>query len=324
MQVDLATGQALRQLAGPLAQLERHAIVWSPDGRYLALRSNGAEVPIPNTHYTRHQSRVRLYALPDLMLAGEFSNSEGGCFDVSAREPMLFSNDSKSLWLVCGQHFVPKPDDLMAIGLDVPAMRVRDTSRHGEGAASGQIGGLERIGDSVWAWQFPYGGKPFRIRDLTHERDIVTVPMPMDLIGELTAQTGQSQVDEKTIRLNFCGVPPGAPSDAGPASWICRTLTFETRTGALIGSADEGDRRSPTQAISLPRSILTDHGLRIEAFWRYDSKTGELVVRDSATGRERQRIVSIAQRPLQMSADGVWLMTVAVHGGGLRLYRIRP
>jgi hypothetical protein len=324
MQVDLATGQALRQLAGPLAPLERHAIVWSPDGRYLALRSNGAELPIPNTHYTRHQVHVRLYALPDLTLAGEFSNSEGDCFDVSAREPMLFSNDSKSLWLVCGQHFVPKPDDLMAIGLDVPTMQMRDISRHGEGAASGQIGGLERIGDSVWAWQFPYGGKPFRIRDLTHERDIVTVPMPMDLIGELTAQTGQSQVDEKTIRLKFCGVPPGAPSDAGPASWICRTLTFETRTGALIGSSDEGDRRSPTQAISLPRSILTDHGLRIEAFWRYDSKTGELVVRDSATGRERQRIVSIAQRPLQMSADGVWLMTVAVHGGGLRLYRIRP
>ena len=67
---------------------------------------------------------------------------------------------------------------------------------------------------------------------------------------------------------------------------------------------------------------LSGHGLRIESFWRQDNKTGQLVVRDSATGRERQRIVSIAQRPLQMSADGVWLMTVAVHGGGMRLYRI--
>jgi hypothetical protein len=321
MQVDLATGRALRQLAGALAPLERHAIVWSPDGRYLALRSNGAEVPIPNAHYTRHQSRVRLYALPEMTLAGEFSNSEDTCFDVYAREPMLFSSDSKSLWLVCGQYNAPKPDDLMAIRLDVPAMQVRDIRRFGEGAASDKVGGLERIGDSVWAWQFPYGGKPFRISDLTHERDIVTVPMPMDLIGKMTAQS--AQVDEKAIQLKFCGAPPNAPSGADPASYICRTLTFETQTAALIGSADGGDRRILDPAINLPKSILTDHDLRIEAFWRYDSKTGELVVRDSATGRERQRIVSIAQRPLQISADGVWLMTVAVHGGPLRLYRIR-
>ena len=146
--------------------------------------------------------------------------------------------------------------------------------------------------------------------------------MPMDLIGKMTEQNGQSQVDEKAIQLKFCGVPPNAPSGAGPASNICRTLTFETQTGALIGRADGGDRRISDPAINLPKSILTDHGLRIEAFWRYDSKTGELVVRDSATGRERQRIVSFAQRPLQMSSDGVWLMTVAVHGGALRLYRI--
>jgi len=118
-------------------------------------------------------------------------------------------------------------------------------------------------------------------------------------------------------------VPPGAPSEAGPASQICRTLSFDTRTGALIGSADEGDRRISNPAISLPRSILSSHGLRIEAFWRHDSKTGEFVVRDSATGRERQRIVSIAQRPLQMSTDGLLLMTAAIHGDALRLYRIR-
>jgi hypothetical protein len=323
VQVDLATGSALRQLAGALAPLEQYAIVWSPDGRYLALRSNGAEVPVLNTHYTQRQSRVRLYALPDLTLAGEFSNSEGACFDASSHEAMLFSNDSKSLWLVCGQHFAPKPDDPLAIRLNVPAMQLRDIRRHGEDAESGQVGGLERIGDSVWAWQFPYGGKPFRVRDLTHARDIVTVPMPMDLIGELTAQSGISHVDEKIIRLKFCGAPQGAPTGAGPASSICRALTFDTQTGALIGSVDEGDHRGPYQAVSLPRSVLTGHGLRIEALWRNDSKTGEIVVRDSATGRERQRIVSIAQRPLQMSSDGGWLMTVAIHGGALRLYRVR-
>ena len=299
MQVDIATGRGIRQLAGALAPLERHAIVWSPDGRYLALRSNGAEVSIPNTHYRQHQSRVRLYALPDLTLTAEFSNTEGACFTASPREPMLFSKDSNSLWLVCGQHYAPKPDDVMAIRLDVPAMQVRDVRRYGEGAESGQIGGLERVGESIWAWQFPYGGKPFRIRDLTQGRDIVTVPMPADLIGKLTAQTGQSQVDEKTIQLDFCGAPPGA-ADSGPASWICRALTFDTRTGALIGSMDKADNRIRSLSAGLPRGMLAGHGVRVDAFWQDDSKTGELVVHDSATGHERQRIVSIAQRPLQM------------------------
>jgi hypothetical protein len=76
MQVDLASGRAVRQLAGALAPLEPYTITWSPDGRYLALRSSGAEVLVPDTHYRKHQTRVRLYALPDLTLAGEFSNSE--------------------------------------------------------------------------------------------------------------------------------------------------------------------------------------------------------------------------------------------------------
>jgi hypothetical protein len=322
MQIDLATGHAVRQLAGTLAPLERQTIVWSPDGRYLALRSDGAEVPIPNSHYTRHQSRVRLYTMSDLTLAGEFSNSEGECFDGYAREHMLFSRDGKSLWLVCRQFYSPNPDDPMAVRLDVPTMRLLDVRRYGDGAQSGGIEGLEQIGDSVWSSQFPHSGKPFRVYDLTHERDIVTVPMPVELIRNLTAQTGSSQVDEKSIRLNFCGVPPSEPINTGPASSICRTLTFDTQTGALIGSVDERDHRASNPAAGLPNSTLSGHGLRIESFWREDSKTGELVVRDSVTGRERQRVVSIAQRPLQMSADGAWLMTVAVHGGGLRLYRM--
>jgi hypothetical protein len=175
VQVDLASGRALRQLAGALAPSERHALVWSPDGRYLALRSNGAEVPIPNTRYTSHQSRVRLYALPDLTLAGEFSNTEGPCFDVYAREPMLFSSDSNSLWLVCGQYYAPKREDQMAIRLDVPAMQVQDIRRYGAAEVSGRIEGLERIGDSVWAWQFASVTIPFRIRDLTHDREIAKV-----------------------------------------------------------------------------------------------------------------------------------------------------
>lgn len=321
MQVDLITGGGVRQLAQALTPLERHFVVWSPDGRYLALRSNGTEVLIPGTHYKRHQSRVRLYALPDFTSVGEFSNSDGTCFDTYAREPMLFAKNSRSLWLVCGKRTAPKPDDLMAIRLDVPTMQTLDLRRYGEGAESGQARGLELIGDSIWAWQSDYRGKPFRVRDLTLNREIVAVQMPMDLIGKMTAQTNRHQVDEKSIRLSFCGAPPRAPVNAGPEVSICRTLTFETMTGTLTGSADESDYRWSSP--NAPRASLPGHGLRIESFWRADSKTGELVVRDIATGRERQRIVSIAQSLLRMSSDGRWLITGGVDNGRLRIYRIQ-
>lgn len=321
MQVDLATGHGVGQLADTLAPLERHSIAWSPDGRYLALRSNGADVQIP---YRRNQSRVRLYLLPDLKLAGEYSSSEPACLDTYAREPMLFSRDGNSLWMPCGQSSAPKPDDVMAIGFNVPAMRPSDIRRYGPAAGNGQTGGLDRIGNSVSAWQFGPAGASFLLHDLTHDREIVTIAMPAPLVGKMTAQTGQVRIDDKTIRLQFCGAPPGAPAAAGPASRICRMLTFDTQTGALISSVDQRDHRNPNPPISLPRQTLSGHGLRIDAFWRDDSKTGELVVHDSATGRERQRIISIAQRPLQISANARWLLTAEVDGAGLRLYRVQP
>jgi hypothetical protein len=324
MEVDLATGRAVRQLADTLAPLERHSIAWSPDGRYLALRSNGADVAVPGTSYRRSQSRVRLYLLPDLNLAGEFSSSEPPCLDTYAREPMLFSGDSISLWMACGQSGAPKPDDVMAIRFGVPAMQPLDIRRYGPSAANGQTGGLEQVGDSVGAWQFGPRGEAFRLHDLTRDREVVIVPMPTPLVGKMPAQTGEIRIDDKTIRIPFCGAPPGPPADAGPASWICRTLSFDTPTGTLIGSVDHNDHRIPNPPVSLPKQTLSGQGLRIDAFWRDDSKSGAMVVHDSVTGRERQRIISIAQRPLQISADGRWLLTIGIDGGGLRLYRVLP
>lgn len=324
VQVDLANGQVIRRLADPLAPLESYVIAWSPDGRYLALRSNGEKVSIPSTYYSRHQIRIRIYALPEMTLAGEFANSEGSCFDVYAGNPMIFSNDGNSLWLVCGQFYAPKPDDLMVIRIELPTMQVHDIRRYGPAAESGPIQGLERIGKSIWAWQFPADDKPFRVHDLIRERDVVTVALPTALVGGMTPQSGVSQIDEKAIQLKFHGTPPGISGETGPASWIWRTLTFDAQTGALIGTVDKKDPPIPNLADDLPNSTLSGHGLRIEAFWRADSKTGEFVVRDEASGRERQRITSIAQRPLQISADGRWLMTRAIHSDRLRLYRIGP
>jgi hypothetical protein len=79
----------------------------------------------------------------------------------------------------------------------------------------------------------------------------------------------------------------------------------------------------PNPAAHLPNSTLSGHGPRFDSYWRDDSKTGELVVTDIASGRQRQKIISVAQRPLQMSDDGRWLIATAIRGNALRVYRVR-
>ncbi len=321
--IDLATGRAIAPIADALAPLERHAVVWSPDGRFVALRSNGDQVAIPNSRYSRNQSRLRIYALPDFTLAGEFINREGYCFDSYSREPMLFAPDGNSIWLTCAQHTTPKSDDLMALRLSLPSLQVLDTRRYGNTAASGELRGLERVGDSIWGWQFPSAGaEPLRIRDLANDREVLALTMPAGLIGNLTAQ-GVTEINDKTVKLVFCGVlsndPKAAELPFDRNASLCRTLTFDSKTGSLLDQNDRADVRFAT-----PSATLTGHGLRVESTWQQNSKAGETLVRDAATGKERQRIVSVSQRPLALSPDSHWLVMLDIDRNALRIYRVTP
>ena len=84
VRVDLATGRETAPITEALLPLERHAVLFRPDGKFLAVQSHGDEVAI--SHYKKYQNRVRLYALPDFNPVGEFVNREGQCFDSFARD----------------------------------------------------------------------------------------------------------------------------------------------------------------------------------------------------------------------------------------------
>jgi hypothetical protein len=64
-------------------------------------------------------------------------------------------------------------------------------------------------------------------------------------------------------------------------------------------------------------------GLHIESREPAASKTGEIIVQDLATRQQRQRIVSLAQRPIALSPDGRWLIMCARDQPTLRIYRVR-
>jgi hypothetical protein len=218
---------------------------------------------------------------------------------------------------------VPNPDAVMAVKLAMPSLAVLEVRRFGDSAASGTIEGLTRIGASVWAWQF-YDGQ-FRLRDLTQDRELLRLTdlKAPTLCGKLTHQQW-TKVDEKRVSLSFCGSASDVDDAAVAASvhGICRTLSFETRAGALIERIDQGDRPVPRP---WPDWVTLDDaaGLHIESREPAASKTGEIIVQDLATRQQRQRIVSLAQRPIALSPDGRWLIMCARDQPTLRIYRVR-
>lgn len=325
--VDLITGASLGSLGKQLGPYDRYDLDWSPDGHYLVLRTSGEEVKILNTHYTKQRSRFSLYALPEYKLVGEYTHREDECFD-SYGQTVLFDADGKSLWAICAQFYTSPmdPEYIMALKFDVPTMKVLDVRRYGESASHGQIKSLARFGDGIVYWQQGVGNTAsIYFENLTHNQNMfklseLTQP---NLAGSLTFQGGQA--DGGQFNLLFCGHSSGISDaseiekDASMVHSFCRTLVYDAQSGTLIKKIDvaKRDRVSTTATIT---NFQQD--FRVEASRQEISKAGELVVLDDKTGRERQRIASMSQRPLGFSPDGRWLVTHASDQNTLRIYRV--
>lgn len=314
LRIDVENGKSLGTVGDQFGRHERHGLAWSHDGSFLALRTDGEEVAIPNTPYTRHRARFRIYALPEHKVAGEYSHREDECFDSFADPSMMFELDGKSLWVLCGQYAYPGPDSLLAIKLEVPSMRVLQLRRYGESAASQQVRGLARIGPSIWYWQHRTGkAEQLRVRDLSRDQDVVYL---RDLDQACFADNFTSQevrLSENRISLRYHGGSDGQTT-------IKRWLVFDTRSGSLIERKDE-----PNPTVASSRAVSeTPKNLRIETTWREDSKAGKIDVIDSVSGKQRQHISSLAQRPVGISPDGRWLVMNAFEQKALRIYRAMP
>lgn len=87
-----------------------------------------------------------------------------------------------------------------------------------------------------------------------------------------------------------------------------------------MGHADEAKRY-----VSWDQAEVQDskHQLLVRTAWQKNSKSGETVVLDLQSGRERQRLVGPAQHALGISPDGLWLVTYARDENTLRIYRLK-
>ena len=327
--IDLASGSDLGQIAERLDEQFDHA--WSPDASLLVVRTNGEEVIVGREKYIWHQNRYRLFELSQRRMLGEFSFQGGECFQTHS-QAMMFEKDGKSLWVRCAQYYSRPilPASVMAIRLSVPSMSVLEIRRYGERASAGAMEGMAGTPDGVIYWQHEFtsdkiNGNPFHFRNLTLDQDLFSLRDLADpaQLGKLTLQS--ITVEDARLKVLGCGsssdVSNPAEQDRQPAAVhsFCRKLFFDLRSGALMGHADEANRRPSRDEDEVHDA---KHQLLVRTAWQKNSKSGQMVVRDLQSGRERQRIVGPAQRALGLSPDGLWLVTYARDEYTLRIYRV--
>lgn len=324
--IDLASGADLGQIAEKLAPHERFDHAWSPNANLLAVRTDGEEVSAGKERYTRHQNRYRVFELAQRRVLGEFSFQGGECFQIHS-QAMMFEKDGKSLWVRCGQFYHPVlPASVMAIRLSVPSMKALDIRRYGERASAGAMEGMAGTPDGVIYWQQDFSGeKLFHFRNLTLDQALFSLRDLADpaQLGKLALQS--IVIEGARLTILGCGssseVSNPAEQDRQPAAVhsFCRKLFFDPRSGALIGHADEANRHP-----SWDEAEVQDpkHQLLVQTAWQKNSKSGEMLVRDLSTGRERQRLLGLAQRVLGISPNGLWLVAYARDKNTLRIYRV--
>ncbi len=321
--LDLSSGANLGMVGEPLRQYERYDIDWSPDGQYAVLRTDGSKVNQPDSPYTKHLNRLRLYEASTFKQIADFAYLENLCIEVSGVS-VRFSSDSKSIWARCGQFYSPhKALDVIAVQLEVPSMKLLNVRTYGEYAKDGSVQSMASFQSDVAFWQRGAASELF-VRSLTSGKNIIVLrDLPQkSLAGALTSQ--EVTISDNSLHLRYCGQSTdvsnptiNVQNNASAGHSFCRILKFGIPSGILEEMRDY----SPLGATE---SELLDHQeeLKVRGVWNTTDKSGELIVFDTATGRERQRISTIAQRPLKFSPDGKMLLVHAKDANKLRVYKV--
>jgi hypothetical protein len=314
--IEVATGKHLGTLGTPLSQSQRFDVDWSPDGKLLALRT---EADVINAN------RYRLFSVPDLVQLADHTYDTAPCIP-GYQQQMLFTAYSRHLWVSCGSDSAPIPEEaIAAIRLAVPSLQPEATHYYGERAQRGKAEPLLRSHAGILYLQRGTRDEdPVYLYNLDLDRHIRVGDdlRSAQLAGGLTFQ--EAVIQDQRLEMRYCGraaqvADPGhAEHEAHDVHAFCRTLLADPETGAITGKRDAAGSTRHDSTLSSPDGTLV-----VEASWSASSKTGQTIVRDAASGRELQRLETLAQSPAGFSPDGRWLVTKAVDRPVLRFYALR-
>ncbi len=324
--IDIQTGEVVGLIAEPFHHYDRQTYLWTSDGKYFVLKNNGKEVAIPNTRFTSHQTRLRVYALPDYTLISDTAASGDWCFNTTSE---VAEDPGGGLWIKCSQYAKPQAGDLMAIKYELPGLRIAERRRYEESAESGEMQTFRQVNDDVWVVQRKIDQKlEIRLSSLNNRFQPLVFQgfENNEMAGGLTYQ-GVS-FEQNRLKIRFCGSaskvsnPPDELTEAPWGPSFCRTVIYDVATGKYLGLSDRPETRNSMRPGSTQVHQVEYGDMVIEGRWATNSKAGYLIVRDRESGKIRQRIETVAQRPIAISPNGKWLISHAFDVRKLRIYAI--
>ena len=302
-----------------IADGSARSIVFSPDGRYVAINQEGRRRGERDYHF----GRIRLFATDGFAeLTDDWAAEQDCAFSLH----MAFSDDGRDLWVLC-ESSRDRPQDLLAVKLAVPSLAV--VERRLPSSAPGELASTSTIvagpsGVFVGGYDLRDFGGHLSVTDVT----TATRPLlaSLDMAQAVPGSPGfgfcglHLSQDAALVTLAHCMPPIRFKGDLSAQKGQFRT--FRTRTGELV--ADFGRQTPGQDRVTWTVAFDRAHGRFAGIGTTPASKTGALVVWDQATGRELQRIETAAYRSGAFSADGRWLLLVGRDEDALYVYRAAP
>lgn len=328
--VDVATGEKRADLTPPMSRYERASYLWTKDGRHLVVRHRGA--PLQADGYTRYETRLTLFSLPGFEQIAEWQSKAPGCWRPDVSGTNMAQDDGGTLVVRCSGSSAPAGNGSLAVLISLPSLNEVGIRNRTDYGAGGSADWLVALGGAVYAPIREQGDDPgVVLANVVHPEHAVALDAPFaaDRGGSLTFQDFVTFEDAgDTIGMRFCGATEAVsnpPRIATQTPWgpsFCRTVRFSIVDGSYIGLADNAETRISRPSVG-PRDFSVASGK-----WQFTgtidpaSLTGELQVRDAASGTILQTVQSSAQRPLIATEAPDRLFTHRVNERTIAVYEI--
>lgn len=327
---DVASGENLAILSGPLSQHERVSYIWTKDQQHLLVRSRGE--PIEAGRYRRYETKLRLYSLPDYEPVAQWEPTDFSCQNPEVTSISMAEDETGNLVVLCLDPDAQDDSRPLTVQLSLPLLSDVVFRNHGEFGARGNARRLIAAGGSVYAPLMQRGDvRGVVLANIIHPALSVSLDTPYatDRGGELTFQGFVlGALADNTIGMRFCGGtdkvtnPPGVSTQAAWGPSFCRILRFELNDGAYMGHTDDvetrvGNDNSRTRDFSIPFNEWEITGEVDRA-----SLTGSLTVSDVDSGAIIQTLESSTQTPIMFSEELGLLFTHRVDARQIAVYDV--
>lgn len=327
---DTTTGNKIAALGDPLTQHERVSFIWTKDQKHLLVRSRGK--PIKTSRYTRHETKITLFSLPNYHKIAEWQSTETSCQNPTFGKLSMLEDDSRNLFVLCSFSTVIEANPPLAIQLLLPLLDEVDVRTYERREKGRRANRFIKLAGSVYAPLMQRKGNfaPILGNIANPERSItLDNPKRADRGGKLTFQGFVTDdLTDDTIGMRYCGGTnkvSNPPQDSTKAAWgasFCRILRFGVSNGSYIGFADSLETRV-RQSSSQPREFSISFKP-----WQFTgeidpaSKIGKFRVSEIHGGAIIQTLESNPQVPVIASSELGVLFTHRIDTRQIAVYRI--